>query len=523
MRDLKLLYRYATKVYKPKNTKVNANSFLSKILAIFILAGFIAPITIMIYEIFEAMAIPVSDMGLPYTGYIADIYMFFFPITFGIMLILTLVPSMIFNVYEADDMNFLLSLPIKKGNIFIFKALMGLSSGIIPLLILGISSICYAIVLELNIILAILGTIFFLLFIFLFSLALSSLMTRFINRSTARITSQIFLYINVISYIVVMNVFPRQMENTQAIAREFSNIFNVLEGKYSWLTPTNWALYAIRGDMRVLAILGILCLILIFIVIRGSNLTNMNNGRRKIRKNHKIEISRYPIIKKELRTLFRNPQNLFSISYAIIFPLVMMYVNRSAVSGAIFVGIFATIYASNLSLQLIAEEKKVWPFVKLLPVDMKKILQYKMFIPAAIFTAGYAIVLVGSYFLIDMHPLMFLSTIPMSVVILYSSALGLNLFFNDPKRGMTANVVTLKFSETLTLQLKTMFLSLGIIIPFYMWSNMYSESSLLFTTIVPPWWYKLLVIGLPWVIMAIGAMLVNRTCKKIDAKIGAWE
>ena len=48
-----------------------------------------------------------------------------------------------------------------------------------------------------------------------------------------------FLYINVISYIVVMNVFPRQMENTQAIAREFSNIFNVLEGKYSWLTPTN--------------------------------------------------------------------------------------------------------------------------------------------------------------------------------------------------------------------------------------------------------------------------------------------
>ena len=88
---------------------------------------------------------------------------------------------------------------------------------------------------------------------------------------------------------------------------------------------------------------------------------------------------------------------------------------------------------------------------------------------------------------------------------------------------MTANVVTLKFGEALILQLKTMFLTLGIIIPFRMWSDMYSESSLLFEIIVPPWWYKFLVIGLPWVIMVIGVMLVNRTFKKIDAKIGAWE
>ena len=59
---------------------------------------------------------------------------------------------------------------------------------------------------------------------------------------------------------------------------------------------------------------------------------------------------------------------------------------------------------------------------------MKKVLQYKMFIPASIFTVGYAIVLIVSYFLIDMQPIMFLSIIPMSVVILYSAALGLNLF-----------------------------------------------------------------------------------------------
>jgi ABC-2 type transport system permease protein len=249
-----------------------------------------------------------------------------------------------------------------------------------------------------------------------------------------------------------------------------------------------------------------------------SNVTNMANGRSKTKKSYRMEISRYPIVKKEIRLIFRNPQNVFSISYAIIFPVVMAYVNKSAMSGAMFVGIFAAIYAANLALQLIAEEKKIWPMPKLLPIDMGRTLQYKAAIPAMIFTLGYGVVLLFSYFMLNMNPLMFLSIIPMTAVLLYSSLFGLSLFLNDPQRGMTGKTIAFKFKEALMLEFNTMLLAFGIIFPF----NMLSEGGLL-EVLMGEWWYKLIAIGLPWIIMVIVIFLVKRTFRKINMKVGAWE
>lgn len=523
MRDLKLLYKYASRSYKPKKErKLKLSGALMWILSLFIMASIALPMITVFYSLFKMLAIPVSTLGLSHHGYLVDIYMFVLPLTFGLMLILTLVPSIIFTLFEADDMNFLLSMPIKRWTLFFFKASMGLSAGIFPVIMLVIVSICYAVVLELNIFIAVFGILLFLIFIFLLSLALGSAMTRFINKSTARMMSQIFLYISLIIYVVIMNVFPRQAEDPQAIADSLGGIFNIIEGRYSWLLPTNWALFAIKGDPRVLAILGSLCLVLSVLAINLTKLTNLDSGRGKSRKKHRMELSRYPIVKKELRLLFRNPQNLFSISYAIIFPIIMTYVNRSTTSGAIFVSILATLYTATLSLQLIAEEKKIWPLPKLLPLGMSKLVQYKAVIPAAIFTMGYSAVLLISYLLIDMHPVMFISILPMAVVMIYSSTLGLSLFLDNPQRATTPNGVSLKFKEGLFLQLNTMILSLGIIIPFRMWAGIYSTNADL-AILTELWWYRLIAYGMPWLIMIIGIVLIRRTFKKINTKIGAWE
>ncbi|WP_129721256.1 hypothetical protein [Xylanivirga thermophila] len=518
MNNLRLLFKYATKTYKIKKKKATSGGFLGWILTIIILAAIALPMTLMFYEMFKMMAVPVSQFGLSYSGYLADVYMFLFPVTFGLMLILTLVPSIIFNVFESDDLTFLLSLPIKKWEVFVFKASVGLSGGFLPLLMLGISGICYAVALKLNIFLAVFGMLLLLVFIFLFSLTIGAIMTRFISKSTARIASQIFLYVSVIAYVIIMNVLPRQAENMEAIIEGFGSVFSVLEGKHAWLLPFNWGLYAVKGDIRVFGILGFLCIMLIFIVMKISNVTNMASGRSKTKKSYRMEISRYPIVKKEIRLIFRNPQNVFSISYAIIFPVVMAYVNKSAMSGAMFVGIFAAIYAANLALQLIAEEKKIWPMPKLLPIDMGRTLQYKAAIPAMIFTLGYGVVLLFSYFMLNMNPLMFLSIIPMTAVLLYSSLFGLSLFLNDPQRGMTGKTIAFKFKEALMLEFNTMLLAFGIIFPF----NMLSEGGLL-EVLMGEWWYKLIAIGLPWIIMVIVIFLVKRTFRKINMKVGAWE
>lgn len=523
MRDLKLLYRYATKLYKPKKTKKKSNKLLSIISTLFIMAVFVIPMTFAFYEMFTMLAIPVSNLGIPYSGYIADIYMFTFPATLGLMAILTLVPSMVFNVYGADDIAFLLSLPIKKQTLFLFKALMGITSGIFPLLMIIISSICYAIVFKLNIVLVILGLLLFLSFILLLSIALGSLLTRFMSKSTARITSQIFLYISLLLYVLIMNIMPRQAENPQMVAIEFSKIFEILEGKYARLLPTNWLLYAIKGDIKVIGILGILCLILIPVSMKTVDLTGMKNGRISTKKRRKLGVSRHPIIKKELRIIMRNPQSLFSISYAMIFPLIMTYVNHSALSGSIFASMFAILYACNLGLQLLAKEQKIWPFQKLLPLPMGNMCRYKAFITTAIFTATYTIVLVAAYFITDMHPLMLLSIIPMAIVIFYSTIYALELFLEVPNRVIKADTASLNFKEGLSLQFKNIFLSLGIIIPFYLWCELYTKDTTLFPSITLLWWHKLLPLVPPLIIIIITIFLIKKSFRKIDSNIGAWE
>ena len=515
MRDLKLLYKYATKTSKPNKSKGKKfGNVINWAMSLFFIVLLAFPMIIMFYEMANMLAVPVSSLGLPYKGYLFDIYMFLYPATFGLMAILTLVPSMVFNVFEADDMTFLLTLPIKRSTIFIFKASMGLFMGVLPLLMLIILGLCYGVAFKLNILLNIIGLLLFMVFIFLFSFTIGSIMARFMKKSTANIFSQIFLYVSIIAYVIVMNVFPRQAENFEAVLDSFGALFGIMEGKYAWIMPTNWFLYAVKGDIRVFILLGLLSIIFAFVIIKATNVFNMDNGRSKSKTKKGIQISRYPIIKKEIRLIFRNPKNIFGISYAIIFPLVFTYINRSILSGAMFVALFSALYTATLSIQLITEEKKSWPFLKLLPIDMDKVIRYKAFIPAIIYTLDYVIVLLVGYLLIDMEPIIFLSIIPMIAVILYSSAFDLNIFLNDPQRSLVGDGFKLKFSESMLIQFGTIILSLGVIIPFQMQTNIKPTS---------PIWYKILAMGLPWTIMIIAIILVKSTLKKVKIRIETWE
>lgn len=122
MREFILLNKYASKVTKPnKNSKINYTGMLGWIITIIVMLSLTVPLGFIFYETGKTLMIPLTSLGLNYDGYLFDIYLFIYPLTFGLLSVLTLVPSMVFNIYESEDLEFLFTLPIKKSSIFIFK------------------------------------------------------------------------------------------------------------------------------------------------------------------------------------------------------------------------------------------------------------------------------------------------------------------------------------------------------------------------------------------------------------------
>jgi hypothetical protein len=240
----------------------------------------------------------------------------------------------------------------------------------------------------------------------------------------------------------------------------------------------------------------------------------LESGRGKAKVAKGVNVSRHPVINKELRLTFRNPQNLFGIAYAIVFPIIMLLINKQFISGAMFVALFASMYTSNLSMQLMSVERKTWPLTRLLPVDDGFVLKVKAMIPAAIYTLVYLIVLIVAYFGIGLNPIMFLSTIPMISVLLFSSYFGLYIFLKDPNRDANGPAVKLSFRESVSIQFTSFLFGLGSIIPFVMLDYINENSKI---------WFKMIAWFGPWIILIATVAITTKTVKSAKKALQNWE
>jgi len=516
MREFLLLYKYASKITKPtKNRMLNFSNVLGWIISLILILLLTIPLGMAFYEIGKSLMIPLSSLGLDYNGYLFDIYMFIYPLTFGLMAVLTLVPSMVFNIYESEDIEFLFTLPIRRSSIFIFKSIMGLSMGMIPLAILVVVGISYALLLKVNLILSIIAMLFFIVFLLFLSLLLGAFFARIMTKSSAKIISQIFLYVSIIFYVVLMNLIPRQMEaSPQDILNSFNSFFAIIHGDYSYLLPINWFMYLVNLDIRVFGLVILATLVLGYFIYKNSNHFELESGRGKTKKTKGVSVSKHPVINKELRLTFRNPQNLFGIAYAIVFPIIMLLINKQFLSGAMFVALFASMYTSNLSMQLMSVERKTWPLIMLLPVNDNFILRVKALIPTAIYTFVYLIVLVVSYFALGLNPIMFLSVIPMISVLLFSSYFGLYLYLKNPNRDFNGPAVKLNFRENISVQFTSFLFGLGSIIPFVMLDYIDNNSEL---------WFKAIAWFGPWLILIVTVVITTRVINSTKKILNNWE
>ncbi len=408
--------------------------YMGLVSAIIILLALGIPLFFLARELMSSLRIPLSAIGLPYPGYLADIFLGLGLLAGALLLFLSYSPSVAFNLFGSEDLPLLLTLPITRATLFLYKAIDSLSFGAVGIAVILPIILAYAVSLNLSVGLALVASLFFLLFFGSLSMLVAALLSRLMSGSSLKRFAFLLYLCSIIGYVLILQVLlPQNPVDTQAL---FSGLQQFLHILYSPFLFTRWVLDIFQGGAlgwiafpATIAALG-------YLTLRISNRLAFQSGTGRI--NRKVRFashsSRKPLFQRDLRLLMREPMNLYGFIYPVALSLILFFLGRKGASLAAlpFTAFLAVFFSALATASLLREERKAWPTPLLLPLQAKEILRPKLWLPSLFLLGAYLIVLVvtiagfqGSVWL--------LLTVPMALGIsLCNSQVGAYFYLKRP-------------------------------------------------------------------------------------------
>ena len=464
---LKYSYQNKSRPKKKKDGTYKTASPLNALIAYLVPAVvFGATLSPILYYMFKDLNIPFSQLGIDLPWSILDIVFSMWFLLMGFMFFLNYSPAIVANLYESDMTQILLAMPIKRSDIYISSAIDSLVMAGLPLGMMIPVFVIYGIISKTNIFLTTIAGLGFILFLLLISNLGGVLFSKFLTKTSAKRMTMIMYFISIFLYVGMTNIIPRIMKNNSPaqVAESLKKLSSLLLN-YAW--PHTWVILTMKGNFMALTILIAVILILSYIVYIISNLLELSISRKKGKKKNyeiKFKTTRFPAIKKDFKLLFRDSQTFFLILYPVFLPLIFIFTNSDAdIMSFVFVMI-ASIYAAMLSIFSTSYEGKIWPIPKLFPITMGNMIFSKIMVPILIFSLEYIVISMLSFFLGKASWIIFMTIIPVIILIVYSSILGVSIYLKNPKRDLSQKNI-IKGKEVMYLEGIIMGLSFGIILP----------------------------------------------------------
>lgn len=465
IREILLLFRYISLSKSRRSKEINKPIF-NLLIYIAIASGFGIPTGILIWSILKKLLMSSSSLGPNTVSLIGDVFVSLSFTSVSLLFVLSYIPTIIFNLYNSHDLSFLLSLPIRRSSLFIFKALDSLVYSVPIMGSIFPISIAYSIVIGKGFLLGLSGAILYTIFLILLSLFFSIFLSRLLSRTYAKLLSNLISLFTIMFYIVVLNFLRPDTTTLEGIKRFVLNNYTYLFGSSSYYIPTRWLIMSLRGEpLGYFIIITISLVISLFLYLLSNRVIfefNFHNRGKTL--NLSYRGFPFPILKKDIKLLLRDPQSMYIILYSIIFPLVVSVANKSYTYGPVIMSLISSFYCAYISVSLLISEHKVWPLPKSLPLKPEDILLWKILIPFSLYSVLYAILMLIFVLLFKVTPFIYITLPMMSIVFLYSSVFGIKLFLKNPKRTtLYKNVFTP--GEIFILEIVTIGLALGIMVP----------------------------------------------------------
>ncbi|MFO7881446.1 MAG: hypothetical protein R6U52_02775 [Kosmotogaceae bacterium] len=496
--------------YRLKNTSINRNKnfrklpilYLVIILAIFCLA--FLP-TIDFFKELDRIKVFGDESFLT----LADAYFSFFSLILLILAILNQIPYFIYNLYDEDEIGFLLKFPISRSSIFFYKFFEAFLGTFVSFALYFSVAFVYGLSKGgINVLLSSMAAILGFVFAMGLSVPISRLIGSFVSRTTAKKLSGFLTLLNAGVFLLMISLLGSVNIGSENAFLTVSQLK---------LLPSTWVMLAAKGGLIEWLLLVIFDIWLIRMSIRVASTFIFEPSSRG--KEEKIpEKKAMTAVKKEFLLLFRGENAVFFLLYPVLFSAIILVITRQFLSTIIVMLLISTLYTSQMVVIMLSAEFLAWPFPAYLPVSFRRMLNNKCLLIAGVYTLLFSGLLTVAIFISDVSLAHFFIVPGAFFTFLISAKLGTVFYFSSNAYKSGVNKKRLGFSSTLLLEIISFIIGFGNIVVLTLFINSLENTDLLIfkENIVLS---CILGIGIPVITSTLSLLVTSRMLKKYIIRI----
>ncbi|MEJ5257387.1 MAG: hypothetical protein WHS64_03975 [Fervidobacterium sp.] len=462
MRELSILFRYVglnlmQQNAQRKSKRKESNTSRSQGSRYIILLLFSTlPMAIFIYlsnyQIYKALS-AFPDVAKAFYFLTISMFSLFYVVGF--------VGTGMYAFSRNEDVEFLLTLPIRRNVITLYYLLVTLSSQAFTLGFFVASALAYGIAVKQNVLAFILQTLLHLIFLSSVSALFAVLFGGVTSKRYLRILNTVMILLLVFIYLVFVSLqdvdFSTLGENQNIV-----KLLSFANSKYNVLT------WSYSENVSIVLAVGILSVGSLFLFWKLAGKVGFENIRKKSKeKKEYFKKSSYSsrmggVLWKDTKLLVRNEQFIFLILYPAIFSLFMFFTSSSSISALTPYIVIAVLYCAIEAGILTSNEIQYKSVVKAFPIRPKNLILPKLIIPVFINISVFvAITIIAS--IIRKFSVQSLIYVAISVLLFMLSAL-IGSYYSIKSPGKAKNQ-PFSVGATFLIEGITLGLAFGIIFP----------------------------------------------------------
>ncbi|MGQ9856751.1 MAG: hypothetical protein ACUVQF_08445 [Fervidobacterium sp.] len=462
MRELRILFRYLglnlmqqnTQQRTSRRTVNDSKNQGSKYILLLLISTL--PMAIFVYssnyEIYKTLA-NFPDVAKAFYLLTISIFSLFYVVGF--------VGTGMYAFSRNEDVEFLLTLPIKRNIITLYYLFVTLSTQAFTLGFFIATALAYAFAINQNILTFILQTLLHLLFLSSFSALFAVLSGGVTSKRYLKILNTIILLLLVfvyLSFVYFQDVDFRQLgENANVV-----KLISFATSKYNILV---WS-YSEKLSTILLVLFSSITALVAFWKLAGQ--VGFESSRAKVKekkdylKKQSYSTKMGGVLWKDAKLLVRNEQFIFLILYPAIFALFMLFTSSSSIASVAPFIVIAVLYCAIEAGILTANEIQYKSVVKALPIKPKNLIFPKLMIPVFINLSVFIIITVISSILRG-FAISSVIYIAISVILFFLSAL-IGSYYSIKSPGKAKNQ-PFSIGATFLIEGITIGIAFGIIFP----------------------------------------------------------
>ncbi|WP_448516042.1 hypothetical protein [Pseudothermotoga sp.] len=402
------------------------------------------PLASMFFEVFKILSsVTIGSYDL------SSLLVFQWTFLSGLLFLASFVPSLISSFSRNEEIQLLLTFPVKRWTIVAYQMILTLSLQPFAVVMYLFVFPAYVVARGGNLFLGILVAFLFVLLMLSVSVLLSCVFGFFVSRPVARRFTVVSLIASVVLFFLATQFLPNYARSL--LTRDPTALSSAI---LKFMHPLNVFAWPIKAMDEPIYALFMLILSFSLSLLSSPLAEKLSFEQVSFIGRHKTAIFKGgKMFWKDARLMARSEQGLFMLVYPIAFAVLFGLSLKSPVPALVISLVLSGMYAAYNSAMLTKQELSVWPLPLVFPLRDVDILLPKLFVPSLIYWALFSALLVFFKFWFSMPAVVFLFVPMVLVTFVFSSTLGMFFYLRQSSKVELSNPSrVLNFTKTMIIQ-----------------------------------------------------------------------